>query len=354
MKDQNVYHFKSDELEKSVSSINEEGIAFAEELAHDNAGLNLPKQDSPIKVFIGPLTAFYNKAIGKIQSVLSSALSKYDLEQAEQELREKESAAAKELQEVDNVIRLKVREKEKVEKKGTVPLQKAKRWRRLRPFNFCVILLDIGFSSTAFMQMGYSLLFSMAIAIGIGISIFLLSEHWPDILEKLKTWKQKLMLTIVLYIALTVVFYVIGYFRTTGLSTTSGIATSPWYFCILNLFFFTVVTAVVIINKPNRSERKKLDDYKTLLEEISEAEAKKNDINQGLSDARENFKDKKESREKVMLYAISLEALVVNYYESACQVYSTQNVQRRNDGLVPVMFSEDPPALTLYFTNLKN
>lgn len=346
-----VFSFSNPELEGELSQLAEDGKSYAVELGKDNATQNVPTQKSPMKPFFGSIKSFFSPGIGKIRSMLKSALGKSDLEAAKTDLDNKKDIAAKELVEVENQIRLKLREKQKSEEKGNAPVKKMQRWKRLRVFNFFVIFLDILLSAQAFQQMGYNWIPSLGIGIGLGISIYLISENFPEIIARGKTRPQRIAIIVSVFVALTIVFFVIGVFRSNGLSSSSGSGTSPWHFTILNLFFFSTASAVVLLNKPNRAERKQLDAWFSLLDELKEQEARKAKIQGDVDRAQLVYNEKREAYEKVWYYAQDLEQLVVNYYEDAIQAYITTNVQFRSDGVIPDGFSENPPALDLHFTN---
>ncbi len=342
--------FSNPDLEKDLATLAEEGKVYSVELAKDNASQNLPTQKAPMKPFFGSIKSFFAPGIGKIRSILKSALANSALEAAKAELGNKKNIAAKEMVDVDNQIRLKRREKQKQEEKGNVPVKKMKRWKKLRVFNLFVILLDIALSSQAFQQMGYNFVVSSAIGLGLGLCIYLLSENLPEIIARGRTSMQRWMIGVGVFTGLIIVFYTLGIFRVQGLTASDGIGASPWSFCILNLFFFSIASTVVLINKPTKAEKIKLDVWNTLLEELKEQEAKKAKIEGDVERAQEIFNEKQDAFEKVWLYAEDLEALVVNYYEDAIQAYITTNVQFRSDSVIPDGFSENPPRLDLHFT----
>lgn len=345
-----VTRFSNPELEKDLAVLAEEGKTYSVELAKDNASQNLPTQKSPMKPFFGSIKSFFAPGIGKIRSVLKSALGKAALDAAKAELESKKNIAAKEMVEVDNQIRLKRREKQKQEEKGNAPVKKMQRWKKLRIFNLFVILLDVALSSQAFQQMGYNFAVSSAIGLGLGLSIYLLSENLPEIIARGKTPQQRWIIGGLIYAGLIIVFYTLGVFRVQGLDATKGIGASPWSFCILNVFFYTVASTVALLNKPNRAEKKQLDAWNALLEELREQEVKKARIEGDIEKAQTIYNEKQDAFEKVWFYAEDLEALVVNYFEDAIQAYITTNVQFRSDGIIPDGFSENPPALELHFT----
>ena len=336
-------------LEMDLKQMGEEGNMLASENAKDNASLNLPKQDSPNNPFFGPITAFFNKGIGLIKSTLSGFINKFNEAEAKVELQEQTDALKKEVQGINNIIRLKNREKQKKEERGLAPVKKEKRWRRLRIFNLFVILLDVVISSSAFQSIGYSMIVSSAIGFGVGIAVYLLSDHLPEIVEKGRTIAQRWLIGISMYVGLTAVFYVIGSFRSQGFSSGSVTQTSPWYFVCLNLFFYTVASVVALLNKPNKTEKKQLDNWHTLIEEIQTLQKNKKGIEAQITKLHKDFNDKKDIHEKAYRYASDLEILVNSMYQDSIHTYITTNIQNRSDAIIPDCFSEQAPSLTFYF-----
>lgn len=354
MKTQEVYHFENAELESELAQLAIGGNTLAEEHALDNAGQNLPKKDSPSRPFIGPITAFFNQGIALIRTRLQSALTDTDIERAKGELEDKAREIAKETEAVNNEIRLKKRELEKFEKNGKIaPIRKLRRWRLIRPFTASIGFLDVALSFSAFQMMGYSWILSLFIGLVLGSLIYLLAENYPQVLERCKTRRMKWIVIAITAVFLITVFYTIGYFRSQGVAKDAGIIATPFDFALLNIFCFSVILLIVFVSKPSRLEMQVIDEYKMLLKGIADKESKKRALAAELESAKKAFYEKQEARQKVMLYVCDLEALVVSNYESAVQVYITHNLQRRSDDVMPDMFSETPPPLTLHFTQTK-
>ncbi len=348
-----LFNVVDTELMAQITQDAEEGNALAEEHALDLAGQNLPKQKDPKRAFLGRLTAFFNKTVGKARAKHQSALSKWDMARAEQELNEKRERISKDVNEVNNALRLKKRDLEKWTSKGDLsPIEKEKRERRIKPYLFSAIVLDVAVSCTALMKMGY--LFPIALGIGVvlGAIIYLLSDNFMAITGRFKRVLTRRLVGIGIFIGVFILFLIIGKLRSESI-TGSNIG-SPLLFAFMNLFVFASIVAVTIVVKPTRAELKLIDQYKALKAEIKEAETKKQELDKELDHALAEFNTKKEEREKLMLYSKDCEALIVSYYESAVQTFISVNIQRRSDGVIPDMFSEDPPALTLHFTNQKS
>lgn len=339
------------ELETKINTLGIEGKQEAIELAKDNASLNLPLVDSQPNIFVGAITVFFGKGIGYIRTSLSSSLSKFNEIEAKKEVETQIKSIQKESDDLVHKLRLKEREKQKREDTGLVPLKKESRWQKLRIFNFFVILLDIAISSSAFQKMGYNLLPSLAIGLGVGIAIYLLSENFPEIINRGKTKTQRVIIGVLTYLGLTIVFYVLGVFRSKGLDSGEDIVSSPWYFCCLNLFFYSVTSIVALLNKPTLADRKQLDLWHTLLDEIAELERRKKECETKEQNVLLAYHKKREEYDKIYSYACSLEALVSQLYRDAIQSYISTNIQYRSDSVVPDFFNHPISPLELYFTH---
>ncbi len=339
------------ELETKINTLGIEGKQEAIELAKDNASLNVPKIDSQPNIFVGAITVFFAKGIGYIRTALSPSLSQFNEIEAKKEVDAEIGLIHKERDEIVHQLRLKKREQQKREESGQVPIKKESRWKKIRVFNFFVILLDIAISSSAFQKMGYDLLPSLGIGLGVGIAIYLLSENLPEIINRGKTKTQRVIIGVLTYLGLTIVFYVLGIFRSKGLEENGDFESSPLYFCCLNLFFFSVTAIVALLYKPTLADRKQLDLWHTLLDEIAELERRKKECETKEINLLAAYHKKREAYEKIYSYACGLEALVSQLYRDAIQSYISTNIQYRSDSVVPDFFNHPISPLELYFTH---
>ncbi|PHS66969.1 MAG: hypothetical protein COB12_04725 [Flavobacterium sp.] len=321
-------------------------------LGKDLAAMNKPEPDSKKDYYSGVISTTYNKMMVSTKKELQIEIESHsiisDNIRAEREVKD----LSKQLHLKENDYRLKKRE---LEKEDNTLLKRSKRYKNLRWFLLFIILVDTFLSSAALQAMQYSLIVSYVVGSALGIGIFLISEHLPDIINKGKTTTQKRMIALSAFLLLAIIFYVLGIFRSISVSgafeNSQGVR--PIYFACLNMFFVIVTTLTVYFNKLTKFERQKLDEW-ILKKEVVEVLSK--EIG-GLREQIENIHSHREeselSRRQLLIYASDIQNLIQSYFEESLKTFYSTNLIHRSDGKTPLFFENGVEKLTPYNNNIK-
>jgi len=349
-----IYRYQHAELENALL---EEHQVIMEEisinLAKDLAKLDKPEAEKKEDHYSDPIYSAYRKmgitAKKELQIEIESHSIISDKIEADREIKD----LGKELHEKQNELRLKNRE---LEKENNTLLKKETRYNKIRWFLGGVILVDTFLSAAALQAMKYSLLVSYIVGLGIGFGIFLLSEHSPEIINKGRTLLEKRMIAIGSFLLLGVIFYMLGIFRTFGITgedtaNTEGIR--PIYFVCLNMFFVITTTLVSYFNKLTKSERQKLDQWKLKKEATQELNKDINNIKSKIQSIRKKHTEAELARKQLLIYARDIQVLIQSYYEQSLKTFYSTNLIHRSDGKTPVCFSNEIPILPIFYNDLK-
>jgi len=176
-------------------------------LAKDLAGLDKPEADKKEDHYSDPIYSAYRKmgihAKKELQVDIESHSILSDRDEAKQQL----DVLEKELTVKENDLRLKNRE---LEKEDNTLLKKDKRYQKIKWFLVFIILVDTFLSAAALQAMQYSLITSYIVGTAIGIGIFLIAEHLPQIIDKGRGVMEKRIIALGSFSFLAILFYVLG------------------------------------------------------------------------------------------------------------------------------------------------
>lgn len=319
-------------------------------IAKEQGGINCPdandvKGNSYFKIIRSNYQRLIHYAKTKIQAEVDyfRTTEKEKQEDAEQE------QIAQNLYVVNENIRKK---KAEIDRFDQYLISKAKKWQWLRFWTAVIILADIGFAAASFESMGFTLLVAIAVGIAFGVAIFFFSENTPNLIRKGKTKTQRISIVLLLFLILSVIFYILGTFRTMRFNLDSelfGLGLNPFVFVVMNLFFFAVATAISYFGKPTNEEVKKIQDLNVKQRELKELKNEKSRLESESHKKRNDKVTNRVSSSQIMLYATNIEAYILTLYSEAYETYVTTNLMNRTDRLVPVCFDEGPPMVQTYY-----
>ena len=102
---------------------------------------------------------------------------------------------------------------------------------------FCIAIAEIFYNTNAFQILGETMLFALIISIGVSVGVFAFSHLTPFFIKSQKTKLMRWVVVIACLLTATGLFIALANFRSQYLAT-HGFQVSPWYFVMINLFFF--------------------------------------------------------------------------------------------------------------------
>lgn len=349
-----IHRYKQEVLEDYINKSHQD-IVFntAIPLAKDLAARDLPQLEADNEqVFCGVISGAYNKLMMYAKTELQTDIEEHhialDKKNSNTALVELEGERAK----AGNELRLKKREFEKTD--GAKLVKKDKRYKNIRWLLIGMVFVDLAISSKALQSMGYNLIISYVVGVAIGISLFLVAEFLPELINKGENSFQKISIAGVAFIILTILFYVLGIFRTISFSGGTAIeeGAKPIYFACLNMFFVIVATMVSYFNKPSKEENEELDNWLVKKDEITTLEIKVANIKKQISETTEQLATSQLSRKQILLYARDIQKLIQQLYEEAFKTFMSTNLIHRSDGKIPKFFSNEVPKLNNFYKSL--
>ena len=213
----------------------------------------------------------------------------------------------------------------------------------------CTIIVTVGeimFNTKAFQVTGENLLFAFILSVCISFAVFVFSHMTPMLYKGAETRIQRIMIVVGALLVVTILFTALAIFRSSYLES-HDVHIQPFYFVIINLFFFIVSSLVSFFMMPSWLEIK---ENALLLKLQYIVKKRKKEIVQLLAE-----------REKI--YATILErtkiririAYIANYaldrirkmYHETLGIFKTTNLIFRKDSIPPDCFSDDPPTLEI-------
>lgn len=349
-----IYRYKRENMEDSLYSshdkiIKETAIALGKDLAERNK----PEEScNKEQAYCGVISGPYNKLMMQVKTDLQTEIEEHNIvsdnDRFDLELKE----LGKELTFKENALRLKNRE---LDKEDNTLLKKEKRYKKMQIGLIFIVLIDMLISSASMQAMGYSLVISYLIGLGIGVGIYFFSERLPLIIAMGRTKMERRAIAIISFSVLAVVFYILGIFRTINFSNGAviGEGAKPIYFACLNMFFVMVATAVSWFSRLTPQERKTLDQWKLKMEEVKTLQNEIGVLKTKITEMRSAKAHSELSRKQLLLYARDIQELIQKLYEEAFKTFMSTNLIHRSDGKIPKFFNDDVPKLDVFYTNLK-
>ncbi|QTE21114.1 hypothetical protein [Polaribacter cellanae] len=344
------FMFQKEQLEKEL---HQEHEAIKNEisipLAKDLGAMNKPEADCDVDVYTKVIRASYAKMIAKAKKEIGPEIESYHIVSEREIAKEKKEALNKELEKKEKELRIKERQLEECDNSL---IKKDRRYKYIRIFLLFICLVDVAISSVALMAMGYNMLTSYIVGIGIGGAIFFVSEQIQNIASKGKNSFQKRLILGSTFLFAFLLFYVLGMFRATQfssgvLSNSEGV--KPIYFACLNLFFFAASVITVFQKKLSPVEQKIIDKWKIVKGEVEILTRAVNRLKQEKETIRLVQSQSELARQKIQLYAQDLQELIQRLFEESQHTFYSTNAIHRSDGKTPLFFKQPIQQLPSFY-----
>ena len=205
-----------------------------------------------------------------------------------------------------------------------------------------ITLGEIAFNTKAFQVTGESLLFALMLSICVSVAVFVFAHMAPMLYKASTTRVQRITVVAGSLFLVTCLFTALAVFRSSYLET-HDVHIQPFYFVIINLFFFIVSTLVSFFMLPSWVEIKE----NALLLKLQYVVKKRKILIEQLKAERDKIHATIMERTKVRIriahYAnYAIERIKKMYYETM-GIFKTTNLIFRNDNTPPDCFSEELP-----------
>lgn len=208
---------------------------------------------------------------------------------------------------------------------------------------FLITIGEIVFNTKAFQVTGETLLFSLVLSICVSIAVFVFSHVAPMLYKQAKNKLQRQVVIAGALFLVTGLFIALAIFRS-GYLATHDVHIKPFYFVIINLFFFIVSALLSFFVLPSWPEIKqnalRLKIHyaiKRRTKEIIQLKAERESIKATILERTKN-------RIRIANYAnYAADRIRKMYYES-WEIFKIANLTFRTDGITPDCFLEFPPA----------
>jgi hypothetical protein len=208
---------------------------------------------------------------------------------------------------------------------------------------FLIALGEIVFNTKAFQVTGESLLFSLVLSICVSFAVFIFSHIAPMLYKQAKKkWQRRLVLIGSLFFV-TGLFTALAIFRSSYLAS-HDVHIQPFYFVIINLFFFIVSSLLSFFVLPSWPEIK----HNAQRLKVFKAMNKRNREILQLKAEREKIKaiilERTKLRIRIANHANYAADRIRKMFWESWEIFKTVNLTYRTDGITPDCFSDIPPA----------
>ena len=204
---------------------------------------------------------------------------------------------------------------------------------------FIILIGEILFNTKAFQVAGENMLFALIISFSISITVAI-SAHLASFLYKKaeNTFQRRVIIATTLFIV-TVVFIALAFLRSIYLES-KDVHISPFYFVIINLFFFIVSALLSYFILPTWQEIKeglhKWAKHKAILKRQKQIASLKNEREK----IKEILLEKTKNRLRILYYAKYGREVIRKMHTHAVEVFKNTNMLYRSDRKTPDCFSD--------------
>jgi hypothetical protein len=206
-----------------------------------------------------------------------------------------------------------------------------------------ITLGEIVFNTKAFQVTGESMLFALILSVCISFAVFVFSHVSPMLYKQAKTKLQRRLVIAGSIFFVTGLFSALAIFRSSYLAT-HDVHIEPFYFVIINLFFFIVSALLSFFVLPSWVEIKQ----NALRLKIHNAMKKRTKEIMQFKAERENIKstilERTKLRIRIANHANYAADRIRKMFWESWEIFKTANLTFRTDGITPDCFSDIPPA----------
>jgi hypothetical protein len=202
-----------------------------------------------------------------------------------------------------------------------------------------VFLGEAIFNTKAFLITGDNLLFATTLSVCLSAAVFIFSHVSVFLIKKSRSvWKRRLIIASVLLLV-TGLFIAMAVFRSRYLEA-HGVIVEPYYFVIINIFFFIVSALMSYFFLPSWEELKEANDKRKISRQIKRRNKEIKSLNGQKDLIKVRIKDDSKMRARMIYLTKYVLNKVQKMYREAQATFISTNLNFRRDGQCPSCFND--------------
>lgn len=204
---------------------------------------------------------------------------------------------------------------------------------------FIINIGEIIFNTKAFQVTGENMLFALILSICVSFAVFAFSHIAPFLYKKAKTVFQRRLVLFGSLFIVTGLFTALAIFRSTFLAN-HDVHIEPFYFVIINLFFFIVSTLLSFFVLPSWAEIKENASRIKLAFAITKRKKEIEKLKKEKDEIRKTILERTKNRIRIVHYANYTAERIRKMYFETVGIFKSTNLTFRTDHQMPSCFSE--------------
>ncbi|MBK5286586.1 MAG: hypothetical protein JJE25_14415, partial [Bacteroidia bacterium] len=201
---------------------------------------------------------------------------------------------------------------------------------------------EVLFNTKAFQVTGETTLFALLLSVSVCFAVFILAHMAPFLFKRARTsFRRRLVVGGALFIT-TGLFITLAIFRSQYLAHHE-VNIHPFYFVIINLFFFIVSALLSFFVLPSSDELKQHAGRIKVYNAIRRRKKEIGILKKEKENIRELILKKTKERLRVLYYTNYSVDRVKKMYSESIATFKNTNLIHRTDGKVPECFSDTLP-----------
>lgn len=227
---------------------------------------------------------------------------------------------------------------------GKVPVAKKSNWRGQLALAICY-LGELVFNAWSFEFMGDSLLFSLVIAAGITMGMYLFARGILYCLARGAADRKMYAAAIALAIPALLLIMVLSSWRSKMLGATSDVSVSPFVFAAVNLFLFIGSMLASYFFFPKQEEAQADRELRTKYDAIQERKAKIQELSAEKDRLEAEAREQALHHQQVISLANHAAERINTLYHETAEAFKATLLMHRDDRQTPECFCEPLPPL---------
>lgn len=315
---------------KEHQQFKQDAILYAGELALKNQPA---KDESDISPYVAWIKAKYQQlssyAMAQIQGANEKEVGKYEFTLSEQ--------TKIILDENIGDVKLKLRHKRSI----LAGIQLTYPWRKKVKSEIVIAAIacvEALLSTKAFQLFGDAFIFTILIAITLGLALWGAAHAVPHLIRQGKTVAQRIFISSVIAFFVISAFYGLGILRSIYFHQTGHIDINPAIFTLLNTFFFGIATTYAYFFLPTKQDEVDKEKSDDLQKEIRDLEKEERDLIATRDNLPAKLSKSLSERLNKMTYESNIKEWVANLCNETIGEFIRENISTRKDNLTPACF----------------
>ncbi len=207
---------------------------------------------------------------------------------------------------------------------------------------FIISIGEVIFNTKAFQVTGENMLFALILSISVSFAVFVFSHIAPFLYKSAKNAFQRRLVFFCCLFGVTVLFTGLAVFRSTYLAI-HDVHIDPFYFVIINLFFFTVSALLSFFVLPSWVEIKENASRIRLLYAITKRKKEIEKLKKEKNEIKKTILERTKNRVRIAHYSNYAAERVRKLYFETVGIFKSTNLTFRTDKQMPVCFLEKIP-----------